>query len=669
MSAFTSILNSALTLQNIQDNLSTYVREGVNSKVGTKRSFQSSTGMREMVELGPIGSSGNLTKVRCLLTDKDFVIKRMSNAEGPRCQEAKATQELLARAELLPRLPHSPHLVHCFGSQEDSSGTHPARLILLEVCGESLADTLVNTGGTMKPDEMILVLQHVTKGLQCLHGAEKGSIVHGSLKPEHILKDAKSGMWKLGSFGAAHKSLQNDPKDAASDIWQMGILVLTMMFGTTAFAKQNLDTSMAAIEVHESLLASIPKERPFTCIEGAMLVLVRWLLAADPLARPSVEQLALVVGALDILPAPQLALAFPESALKDFKSFSASLVRRTIFDVIQDLDAWDKHKLINKYGEEALRSPGTLPGALFKDAKENLLSDATWEYVRTVQAFVPLLRSACGARSGTPLTPAAQKLSEQLAQLGNAVQKTQEMRTFTAEPAKPKVETQTATNELAKPKVQSGDLLDLGVNDLLDFGEAPASLKAPVPVHTWEAAFESTEPIKTPEAPVPAPTAQTGGWADFSPDAPVDFNPGTPAPQPTQKVDKLQTELGNLFGNNNGNNRFAALQMPVMQQQNAFAAPMANPYAPQGAPMPRQQMANSPYAPQVAHMPIQMPQAPQAAPMPPNPQLPNRFGTLMPGCPKQMMDHWAIEVEESQKVEKEQGEKKDPFAGIGGLTF
>jgi hypothetical protein len=426
VSMFNSALNFAPDLQKVSERLpesaksaisgvksgTTYLGHAVNSKLGEKRSFKTAQGTFEVTELGPIGNSANIIKVRCAATGTDFIMKRLEMlntststvAGNPGLVSVEAMQALALRADLIPSLPENPNLVQCLSSQADNTGLCPAKVLLLEMCGESLADAVMQSGGTMKADEILHVLRDVAGGLFCLHSMEKGPVVHGSLQPDHIYRDTKSGMWKLGSFGAIHESMDDDPEDAASDMWQLGLLLLTLLFGATAFDQKSLISKMTPTEVHNTLLASITSGRPCNNVEGRILLLSMWLLAADPAKRPTAEQVVIAAGSLASMPAPQLALALPATVQKDFRTLCMALVRRTIFDAINNIEGSDRRILINKYGEEALRNPGSLPNSV----KQGALSTDQSNYIRVIQSFLPAAQDK--------LSTDAQKLNKDLAQ-------------------------------------------------------------------------------------------------------------------------------------------------------------------------------------------------------------------------------------------------------------
>merc|ERR1719335_126171 len=94
----------------------------------------------------------------------------------------EAMEALAQRAELIPSLPESPNLVHCFGCRPDNTGKTPAKVLLFELCGESLAEAMAQAGGSMKADDVLHVLRDVADGLLCLH-TQKTPVIHGSLEP------------------------------------------------------------------------------------------------------------------------------------------------------------------------------------------------------------------------------------------------------------------------------------------------------------------------------------------------------------------------------------------------------------------------------------------------------------------------------------------------------
>lgn len=372
----------------------------------------------------------------------------------------EAMEALAQRAELIPSLPESPNLVQCFGCRSDNTGKTPAKVLLFELCGESLADVMAQQDGSMKPDEVLHVLRDIADGLMCLHCMPSGPVLHGSLEPAHVVRGVETGNWKLGSFGTAHKSLKDDPEDAASDIWQLGILLLTLLYGSTAFDQKFASKDEKG--VHHQLVSSIPSQRPANNLEGRMCLLACWLLAAKPSMRPSAEQVVIAIASLGSMPAPQLGLAFPAYVRQDFKALCMALVRRTICEAIANIEGSDRRILINKYGEQAMHNPSQLPA----EVKEQALSKEQAQYIRVLQSFL--------GSAGACLTPEAKQLSQDLARAQSQDMTPQEA-----------VHNPTQAQE---PE----DLLDMGeapkapqipensAQDLLDMDDSAAAM-APVP--------------------------------------------------------------------------------------------------------------------------------------------------------------------------------------------
>lgn len=627
---FQSALNLSVDLQSVHDNLPEHakmaiggiasgaksIREGVNSKLGERYEFKTSAGKRELVDLGPIGASANISKARCSGTGTEFVLKRLemctlsgSNEKGNAgLVSLEAIEALAQRADLVPSLPESPNLVRCFGCRADNTTKTPAKLLLLELCTESVADVLVQRG-SLKAEEALHVLRDVADGLLCLHSMAGGPVVHGSVEPAHILRDAESGLWKLGSFGAAHKSLENDPEDAASDIWQLGILLLTVLFGQSAFDKKI--GHMDANSVHNSMVASIASGRPANAIEGRICLLACWLLAADPAKRPTAEQVVIAVASLASMPAPQLSLAFPADVRKDFKTLSMALVRRTIFEAVNAIEGADRRILINKYGEEALLNPSKLPAKV----KEGALSKEQTQYIRVIQSFL-------GA-ADISVNPEAKKLSEELA-------KARKQQTTSA-PA-----TETCSGQ------GPTDLLDMD-EDLLEVAEVPQLIEvAPTPGSAQPAELDL---FGTSES-APVQPASTGDLL-FEMDAPA------PVPAAPAELD--------LFGNVTPS--AAALPVPAAPLDDLLFGASAAP-APASTPTGDLLFGEPAGAPTAGY-----PATPAAAPVKPaSLDLASLYAAAPPPAMPSMpiMQAPAAQDVPSAPVPKKE-EPKDPFAGIAGF--
>jgi len=638
-----------MDMQSIHDNLpehakaaisgvkngTTYIREGVNSKIGEKRTFKTSQGMREMIELGPVGASANIIKVRCCATGIEFIMKRLemvstapsSTTGNPGLVSVEAMEALACRADLIPSLPENPNLVHCYCSQADNSGLVPAKVLLLELCGESLADALVQAGGSMKADQVLHVLRDVAGGLFCLHSMEKGPVVHGSLEPAHILHDTKSDMWKLGSFGAAHLDTDDDAEDTASDIWQLGILLLTLLFGATKFDKKSHITTTNSNEVRNTIVASISSGCPTNNVEGRILLLATWLLAADPCKRPSAEQVVIACSSLGVMPAPQLALAFPDNARKDFKALCMGLVRRTIFEAVSAIDGSDRCNLVNKYGEEALRNPASLPNSV----KEKALSTQQSNYIRIIQSFLPV-----GAESS--MGPDAKILQECLERIGSTAKTPQATTASEPTAAQAPVDLLDFEQPASKNKETTAPPKAQDTMDLMGFEEPTAGSEEipqliPAPQNDLLCSMEPL-PVATPE-----PSPQLGGLDLFD----------APSAPPQQPKSSDLDGLGDLFS------------MPAVPQQApapAMPMPMQSGVQ-QQVPAPVTPMA----VPSGGYAGMHSAGMPMAGAMP-STQSPTQQGN--PFCAPASQSQGPI-VGMTQIKPPKKEEPKDPFAGLAGF--
>jgi hypothetical protein len=647
---FSSAMSLAGDMQGVKDRLPgslMAIREGVNSKIGDRRSFKTPNGTRDIVELGPIGKSANIIKVRCSATNEEFVVKRLAMATevnnqngNPGLVSVEAMEALAQRADLIASLPQNPSIVQCFGVQADNNGKVPAKVVLMELCGESLQDYMAKDG--MKSDDQLHVLRDVAEGLFCLHTAELGSVVHGSIDTEHIYRDNKSGVWKLGSFGAAERS-----SETAKDIWQLGLLLLTVLFGSTSFDKDSDGSNTTSEEVHNSIVSSIPSGRVLTNMEGRLVLMISWLLTAEPSKRPTAEQVVLAVGKLGEMPAPALALALPNHTRKQFRALCMSFVRRTICEAIDNIEGSDRRILINKYGEEALRNPANLPTSV----KQGALSTEQHTYIRVIQSFLP------GEVNNNTLSPDVKSLSEALAraasEMGDSKADCKEasegrapsdLLGFQEAPKTEKV------NQAPKAPEAAGSLLDLAdlapspsqqppkINadaglDLLQMGVAPSSQVTDTKPNALDALQGNLGDLFSNPTPQPMATP----CSDFSALA------SQPAAQPAMAQPGMHPVM-------------AAFNMPAPQQGAFGMMPAQNPSGPQQTPymMPNQ------YAPPM--QPNRMQPAPMTSPMLMNPQANGSAG--YPTSTTQVAPPQKQTVF-SAPVQKE--EKKDPFAGLVGF--
>lgn len=470
-SFFESAVNLSAGLQHVHDNLpesarlalaggvgtgASYfqsVKEGVNSRIGVRKTLRTKTGPMEVVELGTLGDS--VTKVRSSANDTEFALKRIeapmegedSGSASPLSMKVtvslEALKTLVDRTELIMVLPESPHLVRCVGSQADNSGKTHAQLLLFELCEESLTDLLTRNGGALKVDEALQVLEDVAAGLHCLHTAQSGPAIHGSVRPDHVLR-GKSG-WKLGGFSALVASGEGGLEEA-SDVLQLGILIFESLFGS-------LEGEPCGPEASSALL--VPHGRPADALEGRLCLLLRWMLAADPRRRPTAKQVTVMVDSLRCMPAKELMQAMPPWIHTAAQKTCETLTLKVLIEAIESIDGSDRRILINKYGEEALLNPKLLPAA----TQAKALSAEQSARIRDLPIF---LGCGDGAGAAACATREAKQLGLKLAEAAAPLQDEDE----SAE---------------APPLIQCVDLMDM-TQDLISLPaeeaqpEQPASL-------------------------------------------------------------------------------------------------------------------------------------------------------------------------------------------------
>ena len=232
--------------------------------------------------------------------------------------------------ELLGRVRH-PNLIHVIDSGVTPQGL--AYLVIPALAGKELREHLQAAGGKGLPAEVVLrVMEQVLSGMSAVHAQR---IVHRDLKPENVFVLA-GGTWdvrvmdfglsKLGAdaegvvppaFKSATdevagspayispESVTNDPIDARSDIYSLGIMLFELLTGrlplesetAQGFLGQHLIcpplTLAEAVpgrpwpakleDLIQRMLAKSPAERPQSCDEvlAALRGLREELLAAE----------------------------------------------------------------------------------------------------------------------------------------------------------------------------------------------------------------------------------------------------------------------------------------------------------------------------------------------------------------------------------------------------
>ena len=249
------------------------------------------------------GGMGRVWRARDVRLDREVAVKTVDLARVNDPSIASRFQrEIVLTAKLT-----SPHTVTVFDGGVDG-GT--AYLVMELLHGESLADTIAR-GGPLSLSQTLDVARQVTVGLAAAHAI---GLVHRDIKPANVMRSG--GRVKLLDFGIAQLTGQADPHltapsmtigtaaymspeqasghpvDAATDLYALGCLIMTMLSGRPPF-----DGDQAVVVASNQINATPPRllsRRPDA--PPALDALVGRLLAKDSAERPDT---AAVVRTLD----------------------------------------------------------------------------------------------------------------------------------------------------------------------------------------------------------------------------------------------------------------------------------------------------------------------------------------------------------------------------------
>jgi len=245
-------------------------------------------GSFEVRSLIGIGGMGEVYRAHDSKLGRDVAIKVLPSSVA---RDADRLSWFRREARLLASLNH-PNIASIHGLEE-SDGTFA--LVMEMVEGEDLAERLKR--GPIPVDEAIAIARQVAEGLEAAH--EKG-IVHRDLKPANI-KLTKDGAVKILDFGLAKaydsespaadagalsdsptisrrmteagaivgtaaymspEQARGVPVDKRTDIWSFGLVLLEMLTGKAAFARDSTSDTLAAVLRDAPPFERLPRETP-----------------------------------------------------------------------------------------------------------------------------------------------------------------------------------------------------------------------------------------------------------------------------------------------------------------------------------------------------------------------------------------------------------------------
>ncbi|MFO1541221.1 MAG: serine/threonine-protein kinase, partial [Chloroflexota bacterium] len=266
---------------------------------------------RPLAPLGS-GSTGTVWRAQDLQLGREVALKvlRGDAAGDPAFADAFARETRAAA-----RLNH-PGVVAVLDAGTDPAGPW----IAMELVDGGDLGTLVAQRGPLTPTATARIGTQVAEALAAAHAL---GIVHRDVKPANLLLVQRTGAVKLADLGIAHlagaaadpagmtagsihhlapEQLRGEPATPAADVYALGVTLFELLTGRRAFAGESADAIARARLAGQVPAPSLVRPDTPADLDAA----IRWMLAPDPLARPSAAEAAGVLGRL-ATPPPQAA--------------------------------------------------------------------------------------------------------------------------------------------------------------------------------------------------------------------------------------------------------------------------------------------------------------------------------------------------------------------------
>jgi len=218
-------------------------------------------------------------------------------------------KELIQNMKVVSKLKH-PNIITIHGAIVHN--TNVPMLVMEKMDNGSLYDVLYSGTASLEGEIMVSILRDISSGMAYLHSA---NVVHGDLKPDHILMDAQFRA-KISGYGfnfkhmtgieesftpwAAPEVLLGCDCDMRSDVYSFGITVWELFTRRVPFEEEDAYYAMLAVcsepgEGEEPYRPLIPSNCP-TLV--AKLMHTSW--AQDPDLRPTFADLGQQIAVLDL---------------------------------------------------------------------------------------------------------------------------------------------------------------------------------------------------------------------------------------------------------------------------------------------------------------------------------------------------------------------------------
>jgi serine/threonine protein kinase len=250
------------------------------------------------------GTEGSVYVARDSLLGRQVALKTLRVAE---VGETRGVEE----ARLLSTLEHQ-HIVRVYHARRHQGVWY----VVYEYLAGGSLQALIERQGRLSPEEALGLMSQAASGLAFVHAQ---GILHRDIKPQNLLL-SRRGELKLGDFGLAFDGRsgrrapaalvgtaafiapelwRGEPASSASDVFSLGACLFLLLCGRLPFVGTTREQIKQA---HAELLPKLP-----TSLPGPVAELLTAMLAKEPAARPSSDQLPRLLSALAESPYRSLA--------------------------------------------------------------------------------------------------------------------------------------------------------------------------------------------------------------------------------------------------------------------------------------------------------------------------------------------------------------------------
>jgi len=244
---------------------------------------------------------------------------------GPGDEYAKLKEEFTIEMRHLSKLRH-PCITTVMGAVIDKK--HEPMLIMEYMDHGSLYDLLHNDSMVVEGEIVLPILRDIAQGVRFLHAASP-QVIHGDLKAQNVLVDSKFrakvadfGLSQKKSVGATGTPLWMAPEllrgesdnTSMSDVYSFGIILYEVYSRREPYEGED---HLQALQLVASKKVNKRPILPKSC-PSAVSSLMMDCLVANPLNRPSFEELDLRLKRLDVDNVEPGAMNLSMQATKDY---------------------------------------------------------------------------------------------------------------------------------------------------------------------------------------------------------------------------------------------------------------------------------------------------------------------------------------------------------------